>query len=337
MASMSAVQAISEKSQSLPLGPRAIAVVVPCYRTASSIVRLIADIGPEVERIYVVDDQCPEGSGKIVREKVTDSRVTVIMREENGGVGAAVMTGYRQAIADGATVIVKLDGDGQMSPALIPRFVRPILDGRADYTKGNRFYHPEDVRVMPWARKLGNAALSFLSKASTGYWDIFDPTNGFTAVHGRVAAALPLSKIAPRYFFESDMLFRLNTIRAVVMDIPMEAKYGGENSSLRILKVLPEFAYKHAKNTAKRIIYNHFLRGFSVASLELVLSFTLGAWALGFGSYHWWKSAVLGVGATAGTVMVAAMPGLAAIQLFLAFVNSDVQTAPHEAIHRHLE
>jgi len=148
------------------------------------------------------------------------------MHEENQGVGGAVMTGYRAAIADGMSVIVKVDGDGQMDARLIPLFAAPILRGEADYTKGNRFFDLEQIGAMPPMRLFGNAVLSLMTKLSSGYWDLFDPTNGFTAIHVDAARHLPFNKISRRYFFETDMLFRLNTLQAVVADVPMDASYG---------------------------------------------------------------------------------------------------------------
>jgi len=151
------------------------------------------------------------------------------------------MSGYQAAISDRVDVVVKIDGDGQMAPELLPKFVAPIAVHDADYTKGNRFYDLANINRMPAVRILGNAVLSFLSKLSTGYWDIFDPTNGYTAIHARVLKSLPLDRISPGYFFETDMLFRMNTVRAVVVDVPMDAVYEGGSSNLRISRILGEF------------------------------------------------------------------------------------------------
>ena len=187
-----------------------IAVVIPCYRSKLQILRVLNGIGAEVWRVYVIDDACPEGSGKYVEEQGKDLRIRVIFHEFNKGVGGAVITGYQAAIADGADVIVKIDSDGQMDPKFIPIIVAPILAQEADYTKGNRFFDLENIRSMPTTRIFGNAILSLMAKLSTGYWDIFDPTNGYTAIHAGIAELLPFSKISHRYFFESDLLFRLN-------------------------------------------------------------------------------------------------------------------------------
>ena len=201
-----------------------IAVVIPSYKVKAHILNVISSIGPEVDLIYVVDDKCPQESGNHVLMNNKDERVKVIFNDTNKGVGGAVMNGYQSAIADGAEIIIKIDGDGQMDPSLIVDFIRPIIDGEADYTKGNRFFNLESLASMPKIRLFGNAVLSLMTKLSSGYWNLFDPTNGYTAIHADIAKYLPFEKISNRYFFETDMLFRLNTLKAVVIDIPMEAK-----------------------------------------------------------------------------------------------------------------
>ena len=305
-----------------------IAVVVPCYRVGEQILATLGGIGPNVSYIFVIDDACPLRTGDLVIEKIGDARVTVIKHDANKGVGGAVVTGYRASLEAGATVVVKLDGDGQADPALIPLLVAPLLRGRCDYVKGNRFFNPENLAGMPLSRLFGNAVLSFVSKMSTGYWSVMDPTNGFTAISEPVLRLLPLEKLARGYFFESDLLFRLNTIRAVVQDFPMHTTYDDAISSLSIPKVIPQFVKGHARNAVRRIIYGYFLRGFSIASIELVLSIPLLAFGMSFGIYHWITSAANESMTTAGTVMIAAMPILVGMQLFLSFVSYDMHSEP---------
>jgi glycosyltransferase involved in cell wall biosynthesis len=311
-----------------------IAVVIPSYKVKRFLPDVIASMPENVWRIYVVDDCCPEGSGAFIEATNTDARVVVLHNEVNTGVGGAVMHGYRRAAEDGADVIVKVDGDGQMDPALIDEFVEPILRGEADYTKGNRFYDLESLTGMPKMRVFGNAALSLLAKLSTGYWDLFDPTNGFTAIHGDVARRLPFAKISQRYFFETDMLFRLGTYRARVVDVPMDAKYGDEVSNLKISRIFGEFLGKHIKNTIKRVFYNYFLRDMSVASIELVAGLALMIFGMIFGAIHWAHSLNSGVAAPLGTVIIAALSILCALQLILAFLAYDIANVPTRAIHR---
>ncbi|MGZ3182188.1 MAG: glycosyltransferase family 2 protein [Telluria sp.] len=311
-----------------------IAVVIPSYRVTRHILGVIGRIGSEVERIYVVDDKCPDQSGAYVRANCSDPRVRVLEHAENQGVGGAVMTGYAAAIADGMRVIVKIDGDGQMDPALLPDFVAPILAGEADYTKGNRFFDLEQIGQMPAVRLVGNAMLSFLTKLSSGYWNLFDPTNGYTALHVDVARHLPFAKISRRYFFETDMLFRLNTINAVVVDIPMDAHYGDEVSNLKVSKIVTEFLFKHLRNFGKRLFYNYYLRNMSVASLELPLGLAMIAFGAIFGISRWTHFARLGQATPAGTVMIAALPLLLGTQFVLAFLAHDVASVPRRPLHK---
>jgi dolichol-phosphate mannosyltransferase len=314
-----------------------IAVVVPTYRASASVLAVLARIGPEVERILVVDDACPERSGERVEAECQDPRVRVLRNPENRGVGGATMTGYRAALEEGAEIVVKLDADGQMDPARIGELVAPIVAGEADYAKGNRFFQLEGLGSMPVVRALGNAVLSFLSKLSTGYWDVFDPTNGYTAVHAAVLRRIPLDKVATRWFFESDLLFRLGTLRAVVVDVPMPAVYGSERSNLVVTRAVATFAWRHARNTLKRVFYNYFLRDFHYASIQLVLGLLLVVGGLGFGLARWIHGSRTGELASSGTVMLAALPVLLGVQLLLGFLNHDLSSTPRRPIHRRLE
>lgn len=309
-----------------------LAVVIPSYRVRARILSVLERIGPEVELIYVVDDACPEESGRFVEENTRDPRIRVIRNSANQGVGGATMVGMTHAAADGADIIIKIDGDGQMDPALIPSFAGVILSGEADYAKGNRFFEPEGLAAMPLGRLIGNAGLSFLSKISTGYWHSFDPTNGYVAIHASLIRLLPLDKISKRYFFESDLLFRLNILTARVVDVPMHARYADEVSSMRPLREIPRFAFSHMRNFAKRIFYNYFIRNFSLASLELALGALLLLFGVVYGFANWGTVAP----ATAGTVMVAALPIIIGFQLLLAFINYDIQSVPRIALHPRL-
>lgn len=311
----------------------AIAVVIPSYRVTAHVLQVIASIGDEVSRIYVVDDACPDGSGTLVRNECADPRVAVFWHESNLGVGGAVMTGYQAALADGMDIVVKVDGDGQMDPALIPYFIAPILNGQADYTKGNRFYDLKHIGQMPGIRLFGNMALSFMSKLSSGYWNLFDTTNGFTAIHSKAAKRIPFDKVSQRYFFETDLLFRLNIIRAVVIDIPMDASYGSEKSNLQVSRVLGEFFVKHLRNFAKRVVYNYFLRDMTAASLELVLGLCALTFGIVFGGVHWIQGLATDIPTPLGTIMLAALSTMLGLQMLLAFVAFDVANVPRRPIH----
>jgi glycosyltransferase involved in cell wall biosynthesis len=309
-----------------------IAVVIPCYKVRQQIGDVISRTITHADKIYIIDDACPESTGKYVEEHFPSSAISVIYHPKNLGVGGAVKTGYSRAMQDGAAIVIKLDGDGQMDPAMIPRLIEPIRNKTADYVKGNRFYDLAYLQKMPVMRKFGNSALSFINKMSSGYWNVMDPTNGFTAITRTALEHLPLDKIDNRFFFESDMLFRLNIIRAVVSDIPMKAEYKNEKSNLRIGKVLFQFPFKYANRLMKRIFYNYFLRDFNVGSMELVISIVLSLFGLIFGLYKWIGSIETGMPATAGTVFLAGLPIILGFQAFFNFLHFDVSNIPRNPV-----
>jgi dolichol-phosphate mannosyltransferase len=305
-----------------------VAVVIPSYRVTQHILEVLEGIGPEISQIFVVDDACPDNSGDFVEKHSKDKRVTVLRHAENQGVGGAVITGYRAALEAGADIVVKVDGDGQMNPALIPNLIAPILAGEADYAKGNRFDSLEDLYEMPRVRILGNAVLSLWSKQSTGYWRITDPTNGFTAIHRKALENIHLDKLRKTYFFESDMLFRLSIINAVVTDVPMKAVYGDEKSHLKIRKVLVEFPFRHTVNLLKRVFYRYYLREWSIASIELPVGLSLLVFGVWFGLASFIDASGAGRATTAGQVTVAAIGIILGVQLLLSFLAFDVASEP---------
>lgn len=305
-----------------------LAVVIPAYRVADQILEVVASIPTDVGHIFVVDDACPEQSGQLVSSRVKDKRVRVLTHDVNQGVGGAMITGYQAALETDAEIIVKVDGDGQMDVSQIQRLVAPIRTQTADYTKGNRFDSIEDLEQMPKVRIFGNAALSLLSKLSTGYWNVTDPTNGFTAIHRSVLQRVHLGRLRRRWFFESDLLFRLAIIRAVVLDIPIAARYGSEQSNLRLRHVVGEFLWRHTVNLHKRVFYRYYLREWSIASIELPVG-----WVLFFGGgiaglNFFISSTATGIAATTGQVMLSALPMILGVQLLLAFLNYDIAAEP---------
>ena len=305
-----------------------IAVVIPSYRVTDHILEVISNIGPEIKHIFVVDDACPDNSGDFVKKHSKDKRVTVLRHAENQGVGGAVITGYRAALQADADIVVKVDGDGQMDPRLIPRLISPIVSGEADYAKGNRFDSLEDLYEMPRVRIFGNAVLSLWSKLSSGYWRVTDPTNGFTAIHRRALENIHLEKLRKTYFFESDMLFRLSIINAVVADVPMKAVYGEEKSHLKIRKVLIEFPFRHTINLLKRVFYRYYLREWSIASIELPVGLSLLIFGIWFGLASFFDASAAGRATTAGQVTVSAIGIILGVQLLLSFLAYDVASEP---------
>ena len=310
-----------------------IAVVIPCYRERSLISNVLNEIPDFVSRIYLVDDACPEGTGNYVKTNFKEERIVILRHQYNQGVGAAVLTGYRQALQDEMTIIVKLDGDAQMDPKKIPGFIRPILNKEADYTKGNRFYQLRSLKEMPKIRIIGNMVLTFLSKLSSGYWNLFDPTNGYTAIHSSVLRLLDLDSISTDFFFESDMLCHLGSLRARVLDIPIDARYRDEKSSIIIHKIVFPFFYRHLKRLLWRLLQNYFIRDLSAASFSLVFGLLLLGFGFIFGFYQWHVHILRSEFASVGTVMLASLPLIIGMQLLLSFLNYDISNVPRKALH----
>jgi len=313
-----------------------VAVILPCYSVRQEILGVLQKIGTEVHTIIVVDDACPQNTGQWVKDNFHDPRLIVLELESNQGVGGAVMAGFKKALELESDILVKLDGDGQMDPRAIPQLIHPLAQLEADCTKGNRFYAPEYLVSMPKLRLLGNGFLSFINKLVSGYWNIMDPTNGFLAIQSRIVPYLPLEKIDKGYFFESDILVRLNILRAVVQDIPMKAFYGNEKSHLRISRVLFHFPGLYWSMFWKRIFYNYFLRDFNLGSVSFLLGSFLLLFGASFGAWKWIEGSFDQTNATAGTVMLSALPVILGFQLLLFGLQIDILSVPKTPLIQNL-
>lgn len=310
-----------------------IAVVIPAYKTKLYIKKVIEQIGGEVNKIYVVDDGCPQDTGKIVQSEILDPRVEVIFHTKNLGIGAAVRTGCMRAINDGHEIIVKIDSDGQMNPLLISEMISPISNQRADYVKGNRFSKFSFLKEMPKFRIFGNTVLSFITKFSSGYWQVFDPTNGFIVIRSSYAKKIFQHKVAEGYFFESDMLFWLYIHGAKIQEISMKAVYRQETSSLVIWKTIPMFIFMHIKNFIRRIYITYFLKDFSLAGFSYLAGNISLLFGVIFGFYNWNVSTQENVYASPGTVMLAALPIILGVQLLLYFFSVDISNSQKLYVH----
>jgi dolichol-phosphate mannosyltransferase len=304
-----------------------IAAVIPAFRVKLQICRLLKEMPAIIDMIIVVDDKCPELSGKEA-EKVSDKRITVIYHDQNTGVGGAVITGYRKALEWGCDIVIKIDGDGQMDPVHIPSLIAPLIKDEADYTKGNRFMDFNSLGKMPGVRLFGNSILSFLLKIVSGYWNIIDPTNGYTAIRKNILEKLNLDKLSKRYFFECDMLIRLNILNAVVRDISMPAEYNGENSSLSITKVLFQFPPKLLSGLIRRIFFKYYIYDFNMASIYILIGLPMFMFGITFGALEWFESMLYSTPRTAGTIMLSALPIIVSFQMLLQAISIDINSVP---------
>jgi glycosyltransferase involved in cell wall biosynthesis len=302
-----------------------IAVVIPAYNVLKHLKDVIISIPDFVDKIIVVDDKCPQNSGKIVENL---DRVTVIYHSKNQGVGGAVFSGYKEAIKQECDIVVKIDGDGQMDTAYLQNLITPLIDNKADYTKGNRFFDLTKLKTMPKMRLFGNSVLSFLVKAASGYWNIMDPTNGYTAITKKAIKLLEYRSIDKRYFFETSMLINLNIMNLVVKDVPIPAKYGDEESNLSIFKSAVEFPRKLLKGFLKRIFYRYFLYDFNMGSIYLILGLPMFLFGVIFGGYRWYLSAVYDIANPIGTVMLVALSTILGVQFLVGGVGVDMNNIP---------
>lgn len=303
------------------------AVIIPAYRVSETLADVISTIPDWIDYIIVVDDACPESSGKIA-EGLNMTNLIVLYHEKNQGVGGAVITGYKKALELGCDIAIKMDGDGQMDPAYLGDLIEPLINDRADYTKGNRFRDFSALRFMPKLRLFGNSILSFLVKCSSGYWNMMDPTNGYTAIHRRVLERLNLQRISKRFFFESDMLINLNVINAVVKDVAIPARYGKEKSSLKVNRVLFQFPPKLLAGLVKRIFLKYFVYDFNMASVYILVGLPMFMLSVIFGIKEWIESIVTGVPRTAGTIMLIALPIIVSFQMLLQAIQIDIASVP---------
>tara|TARA_B110000259_G_C13998263_1_gene395311 strand:+ start:720 stop:1667 length:948 start_codon:yes stop_codon:yes gene_type:complete len=304
-----------------------IAVVIPCFKVSRQINEVLVSLPKFIDDVIVVDDACPEKSGNISK-KLKQDNIQVIFHKKNKGVGGAVISGFKKAIELNSDIIVKLDGDGQMDPNNIDKLIQPLIDNCADYTKGNRFHDFKALKSMPKTRLLGNSFLSFAIKATSGYWNIMDPTNGFCAISSQALRSINFDKIEKGYFFETDMLVHLNIMNKVVQDIPFSTIYRNEKSNLSIIKVTLTFPFKIFKRLIKRLFLKYYIYDFNMASVYLLIAIPSITFGFFFGAYHWRIGVVENIENNPGTIMLAALPIILGLQFILQAISIDMNNTP---------
>lgn len=309
------------------IGESRITVIVPAYRVENEIGSVLQRMPSFVDSVLVVDDASPDATAeKAVASR--DPRVVLLRHRQNQGVGGAMATGFRAALEQQADLVVKCDGDGQMDPQDIEALLRPLIEGRADYSKGCRFHHPRELESMPRIRRGGNIGLTFLTKLASGYWHILDPQNGFLAIRGDVLRRLPVERLARGYFFENDMLIRLNCIEARVADVPLPSRYGNESSSLSPSRALFEFPARLIAGFLRRIFWRYVFYDVSPVAVFFFVGLVLFLFGSIFGLWHWMANSRASRATPTGTVILAAIPVILGFQLLLQALVLDVQGSP---------
>jgi glycosyltransferase involved in cell wall biosynthesis len=262
---------------------KTVAVIVPAYNEVSLVGTTIRGVPDFVDRIFVVDDASHDGTAEAARAS-GDARVEVLAHERNSGVGAAIVTGYEHAVAQGVDVACVMAADNQMDPTDLEKIALPVVRGEVDYAKANRLISGEAWKVIPRSRYLGNAVLSFLTKIASGYWHVADSQSGYTAANREILQQLDLDRIYPGYGFPNDMLVHLNVWNARVRDIPSRPVYGvGERSGIKIRRVIPRISWLLIKGFFWRMKEKYVIRDFHPLVFFYALGFLMTLLGLGLG------------------------------------------------------
>ena len=306
-----------------------ITVVIPCYNVAKHIKDVICNIPDSISYIIAVNDCSKDDTESILLKLANENKKIIYIRHEvNQGVGGAMITGYKRSMELNADITIKMDGDGQMDAAYIPALIKPLLEDKADFAKGNRFRDLKALQAMPLSRRIGNLGLSFIIKAASGYWNVFDPTNGFTAIKKETLKSMNFSRIHKRYYFETSVLIELYYANAVVNDIPMKARYGDEVSGLSRTKTLFQFPPKLFIAFIRRLLLKYFLFDFNIASIYTIFGLPLFLFGLYYGITNFLKYSRSHIGAPTGTVVIPTLLIILGFQLLLSAVTYDVTNYP---------
>jgi glycosyltransferase involved in cell wall biosynthesis len=303
-----------------------ICAIVPAHNEQALIRKTIDTMPAFVDRIIVVDDQSSDDTATRVTE-IPDPRVTLVRHEVNTGVGGAILTGHRVALELGGDINVVMAGDAQMDPDYLPSLLDPIVDSVYGFTKANRFFSKDSFQGMPKHRIIGNILLSFMTKLASGYWHLFDPQNGYTAIRQDVVRQLPLDNISIGYQFENDLLINLSILNVRAKDVPIPAIYGSEVSGIKLSRVAPAITGLLISGLCKRIWYKYVLWSFSPIALLLFTGTFLILFALGWGIFVIVNT--LGpTTASAGTVLLSVGPGMTGIYMLVQALILDIQETP---------
>lgn len=313
-----------------PLNNLKTAVVIPYYNASNHIANVVAKLPDSIFAVIIVDDVSKEVlPEKDIRDSINPKTELVILRNDlNLGVGGATKRGFQYAITMNVDVVVKVDADDQMDTSYIPQLLKPLLKNKAEMSKGNRFRDLEALKKMPFTRRFGNLFLSFLTKIATGYWNNFDPTNGFIAIKVSVLKKIDINKLSNRYFFETSLISELYFVKARIKDVAMPAIYGDEKSSMKLWTIPVSFSLRLFKLFIKRLVKQYLLYDFCLGSIYLIIGLPLFLFGVIFGVYEWTHYASMNVPAPTGTIMVVALTVILGFQLLLQGLQYDVINAP---------
>ena len=310
-----------------------IAVVIPCYKVERHIREVVADIPEYITSIILVNDASPDKTGEILDQLAKEnSKITVLHHSKNQGVGGSMITGFQEAIKQNMDAVIKIDGDGQMDVSYFSQMLKAIFEGKYNFVKGNRFFDQKMIQKMPAIRRIGNFGMGFLIKLASGYWNVFDPANGFFCIHTSTLKRIDLERVSKRFFFESSLLIELYYSGAKIKDIAMPAIYANEKSNLSVWKTLFTFPPKLFNAFLRRIWLRYFVYDFNIGSLYIFFGIPLFLFGFIFGIIKWIHYASLQIAAPTGTIMIAVISLILGFQLTLAAIQYDITACnPFEA------
>jgi glycosyltransferase involved in cell wall biosynthesis len=263
---------------------KTVCVVVPAHNEEALLPRVLDTMPDFVDRILVIDDASCDATLHVAQQRAASSggRIAVVHHEVNTGVGGAIVAGYKQALAEGADIVVVMAGDAQMDPADLPALLDPVAEGRADYAKGNRLFTGDAWKKIPKVRYLGNAVLSLLTKIASGYWHVADSQTGYTAINRRMLALIDWDTTYARYGCPNDYLVRLNVVNARVADVPVTPVYDvGQRSGIRLIKIIPRMSWLLLRLFVWRLVQKYIIRDFHPLVFFYAAGGLTGAIALG--------------------------------------------------------
>lgn len=307
------------------LNNNSIAVVIPCYKVEDQIKDVVEGLPNWISSIILVNDASPDNTGKIVEELAFESsKITALHHEKNQGVGGSMITGFKEVLKQNHDVVIKIDGDGQMDISYFEKMVNILTTQDYDFVKGNRFFDWNMLRQMPAVRRIGNIGMGFLIRMASGYWNVFDPANGFICIKSSVLEKTNFRRLSKRFFFESSLLIELYYVGAKIKDLPMPAKYAQEKSNLSIVKTLFSFPPKLFKAFIRRIWLRYFIYDFNIGSLYILFGLPLFLFGLIFGIVKWVHYGQLHLPTPTGTIMIAVISLVLGFQMILAAIQYDI-------------
>lgn len=307
-----------------------VGIIIPFYNASKKIVEVIRAIPSYIGVVIIVDD-CgmePLPKQEVLNAINTHTQVVFLKNNKNLGVGGATKTGFSKALELDLDIVIKVDADNQMDLGYLPILINTLKSNESDYVKGNRFRDLKSLKKMPFVRRIGNLFLSFLIKISTGYWNVFDPTNGYFAINVKLLKQLDLSRLSNRYFFETSLIAEIYYFNARIKDITMPAIYSDEKSSMQVWKMPVIFSWNLSKLFVKRIVKRYFLYDFNIGSIYILFGLPLFIFGLIYGVYKWIYYSTNQILAPTGTIMLVTLSIILGFQLLLQAIQYDIIISP---------